>query len=94
MPENPITQAARVFGVPSQTVDRWLALDNDNAIADLDAATELLTHYLKSERIQEVVRRPVPNLEGRSLLDLLRTGDTKTLRAACLDMFRFDRVQG
>ena len=62
------------------------------AVADLAAATDLLVHHLKRDRIPAVVRRPIPALDGVSLVDLLARGDTRAALAACRDMFRFDRV--
>ncbi len=62
------------------------------AVADLAAATDLLVHHLKRDRIPAVVRRPIPALDGVSLVDLLARGDTRAVLAACRDMFRFDRV--
>ena len=38
------------------------------------------------------VRRPIPSLDGVSLMDLLARGDTPALLAVCRDMFRFDRA--
>ena len=36
------------------------------------------------------MRRPIPSLDGVSLVDLLARGDTPALLAVCRDMFRFD----
>ena len=60
--------------------------------ADFVAATDLLVHYLRRDRIPAVVRRPIPALDGTSLLDLLKQRDTQALLTACRDMFRFERA--
>lgn len=90
------TEAARLFGVSRQALAKWLRhgppVHRAGALADLAAATDLLQHYLKRDRIPTVVRRPVPALGGVSLTDLLTRGDTPTLLAACRDMFAFERV--
>lgn len=89
-------EAARLFGVSRQALAKWLRygppVHRAGALADLAAATDLLQHYLKRDRIPAVVRRPVPALGGVSLTDLLTRGDTPTLLAACRDMFAFERV--
>lgn len=91
------SQAARLFGVSRQALGKWLEngvpADRVEAIADLAAATDLLVHYLQRDRIPAVVRRPITALKNRSLLEMLASGDTRTLLQACRDMFRFDRAQ-
>ncbi len=92
------SEAARCFGVTRQALSKWLTqgvpAERAQAVADLAAATDLLVHYLKRDRIPAVVRRPVPELGGRSLLDLLAAGDTRALLGACRDMFRFEEAHG
>ena len=89
-------EAARLFGVSRQAVGKWrrrgVPPERAGAVADLAAATDLLVHHLKRDRIPAVVRRPIPALDGVSLVDLLARGDTRAVLAACRDMFRFDRV--
>ena len=89
-------EAARLFGVSRQALAKWLRhgppVHRAGALADLAAATDLLQHYLKRDRIPAVVRRPVPALGHVSLTDLLTRGDTPTLLAACRDMFAFEGV--
>ena len=89
-------EAARLFGVSRQAIGKWrrrgVPAARARAVADLAAATDLLVHHLKRDRIPAVVRRPMPALDGVSLVDLLGRGDTRTVLAACRDMFRFDRV--
>lgn len=91
------SEAGRLFGISRQALSKWLEhgvpVDRTEAIADLAAATDLLVHYLKRDRIPAVVRRPVTELENRSLLDLLAAGETRTLLYACRDMFRFEQAQ-
>lgn len=89
-------EAARLFGVSRQAIGKWLQhgppSERAGPLADLAAATDLLVHYLKRDRIPAVVRRPIPALGGVSLTELLTRGDTSTLLAACRDMFRFEHA--
>ena len=88
-------ESARLLGVSRQTVGKWLRhgvpAERARAVADLAAATDLLVHYLKRDRIPAVVRRPIRSLGGVSLVNLLSKGDTRAVLAACRDMFRFER---
>jgi predicted transcriptional regulator len=90
------SEAAHLFGVSRQALGKWLRqgipTERTRAISDLAAATDLLVHYLKRDRIPAVVRRPAHALEEASLMDLLTRGDTRTLLATCRDMFRFERT--
>ncbi len=90
------TQAAKLFGVSRQALNKWLAqglpADRVESVANLAASTDLLVHYLKRDRIPAAVRRPIPALDNQSLLDLLGTGDTVTLLKTCRDMFSFERA--
>ena len=89
-------EAARQFGVSRQAIGKWLHQGippvRARAISDLAAATDLLVHFLKRDRIPAVVRRPIHALEDASLMDLLARGDTRTLLTTCRDMFRFERA--
>ena len=91
-------KAAASFRVSRQAFGKWLQrgvpADHAVAVADLRAATDLLERYLKRDRIPAVVRRPMPALDGVSLLDLLGQGDTGRLLSACRDMFDFERAHG
>ena len=91
-------EAARLFGVSRQAVGKWLRhgppVERAGALADLAAATDLLLHYLKRDRIPAVVRRPIPALGGDSLTDLLTRGDTAQALATCRDMFAFEHASG
>lgn len=66
--------------------------DDAAAVADLCTATDLLTRYLKRERIAGVVRRPIPSRGRTTLLDLLMNGKTNEVLNVCQEMFRFDDV--
>jgi DNA-binding transcriptional regulator YdaS (Cro superfamily) len=89
-------EVARLFGVSRQAVGKWLRRgappERAGAIADLSAASDLLVHHLKRDRIPAVVRRPIPALGGESLVALWGRGETRAVLAACRDMFRFDRA--
>lgn len=86
-------EAARLFGVTRQALAKWLdrgpPVERALAIAELAAATDLLVHYLKRERIPAVVRRPTSTLGDFSLLELTRQGRTAEVLAACREMFAF-----
>ena len=88
--------AARLFGVSRQTVGKWLRQGAPSkravAIADPAAASDLLVRHLERDRIPAVVRRPIPALGDESLVALWRRGETRTVLAACRDMFRFERA--
>ena len=89
-------KAAASFRVSPQAFGKWLQrgvpADHAVAVADMRAATDLLERYLKRDRIPAVVRRPIPTLDGVSLLDLLGRGDTGRLLSACREMFDFQRI--
>lgn len=89
-------EAARIFGVSRQAVGKWLrqGIPPERApeISDLAAATGLLVRYLRRDRIPAVVQKPIRALDGTSLTDLLRRGDTQTLLSACRAMFRFEQA--
>ncbi len=91
-------KAAASFRVSRQAFSKWLQrgvpADHAVAVADLKAATDLLERYIKRDRIPAVVRRPIPALDGVSLLELLGQGDTGRLLSACRDMFDFERAHG
>ena len=91
-------EAARCFGVSRQAIGKWLRkgapAERKTILSDLAAATDLLVHYLKRDRIPAVVRRPINALDGVSLLELLAAGDTRGVLAACREMFAFEQVHG
>lgn len=90
------TEAAGIFGVSRQAFAKWaragVPSERLGAVGDLAAATDLLVHYLKPERIPAVVRRPAEAFGGRSLLDVAATGDTPAVLAWCRAMFDFSAV--
>lgn len=89
-------EAARAFGVSRQALSKWLQhgvpAERSEAIADVAAATDVLVHHLKRDRIPAVVRRTAAELGKRSLLELLAAGETRVLLAACREMFRFEQA--
>lgn len=87
------SELARLFGISRQAAAKWLVLGPPNhrapAIADLAAMTDVLEHYLKSERIPAVVRRPAPAMADRSLVELIEQGDARAALDAVRAMFQF-----
>ena len=85
------SEAARLFGVSRQAVSKWLAsgppVDRAEVLADLAAASDVLVHHLRRDRIPAVVRRKAPRLGNRSLLDLLAQGASGEVLATCRAMF-------
>lgn len=92
------SEAARLFGVSRQAVSKWLEqgvpAERVETVADLAAATDLLVHYVKRDRIPAVVRRGAPALGGASLVDLLGAGRSRDVLLGCRAMFAFDAAQG
>ncbi len=87
------SEAAQLFGVSRQALSKWLGqgvpAERCSAVADLAAATDILAHYLKRDRIGAAVRRKAPALDGESLLDLVAVGETSAMLKACRAMFSF-----
>ena len=75
-----------------ERVVEWMQQSRTEALLELQAATDLLLHYLKRDRIPVVVHRPIQVLDGDSLADLLAYGDTHAVLTACHEMFRFENV--
>ena len=90
------SEVGRLLGVSRQAVAKWIAgaIPNDRLrpIGDLAAATDLLVHYLKRDRIAAVVRRPVAAADGLSLLELLGENRFDEILEVCRDMFDFAAV--
>lgn len=90
-------QGAQLFGISRQAFMKWLKggppADRAEAIAALAAATDLLDHHLKRERIAAVVRRKAPQLSGQSLLGLAAAGEYLKVRSAVESMFDLRRIQ-
>ena len=87
--------------VYDQTIATWnLNLEEARLVLDLNLdpadasnlakATDLLIHYIRSDKIAEVVRRPFARLGGLALVDLLSSRNTEALLQVCQDMFRFE----
>lgn len=87
------SDAARIFGVSRQAISKWLAqgvpAERAEAVADIAAATDLLMHHLKRDRIPAVVRRRAAALGNRSLLAMLERQSFREVLEACRDMFAF-----
>ena len=92
------SELGRRFGVSRQAVAKWLRdgipVERAEAIADLSAATDILTHYLRRDRIAAVVRRSVAEQDGYSLVEMLGAGRHREILTTCRDMFDFAHVQG
>lgn len=90
------TQLASLFGVSRQAVTKWLTdgvpADRAAQVADLEAITDLLEHYLEHERIPAVVRRRAPRLDGASLLELVAAGRSQDALRWTRQMFAFGDV--
>ncbi len=90
-------QAARMFGVSRQAFSKWfesgIPSERATAVADLDAATGILSRKLKRERIPAVVRRSAPSLGGLSLYEMACEGRHREVREAVTSMFDLRRVQ-
>ena len=88
-------QGAELFGISRQAFMKWLKkgppAERAEAIAALAAATDLLAHHLKRERIAAVVRRQNPQLSGKSLLELASAGEYTKVRSAVEMMFGWCR---
>ena len=84
----------RMFGVSRQAASRWLEAGippgRVQAVADLAEATDLLSRYVKRERIPAVVRRPSEMLGGRSLYELALESRHQEVRDAVARMFDLD----
>lgn len=92
------TDLGQMFGVSRQAVSKWIAdgvpADRIPQVADLMAISDVLSHYLKRERIPAVVRRSVPNLGGSSLLELVSGGQAAEALVLTRRMFTFTDVHG
>jgi hypothetical protein len=90
-------QGAQLFGISRQAFMKWLKAgppaERSEAIAALAAATDLLDHHLKRERIPAVVRRKATGLSGKSLLELAVAGEYTKVRWVVETMFDLGRVQ-
>lgn len=91
------SEAAQAFGVSRQAYSKWrregVPAERTPALADLDAATDILERRVKRERIPAVVRRPAEMLGGRSLLEMARSGEHAEVQRAVAAMFDLRRIQ-
>ncbi|MEM7091803.1 MAG: helix-turn-helix transcriptional regulator [Actinomycetota bacterium] len=81
---------ASLVGISRQAVAKWLTRlpsDREVMVANLAAATDVLVHYVRRERIPAVVRRQAPGLENRSLVDLIAGDETAQLLRVTRQMF-------
>jgi hypothetical protein len=87
----------RMFGVSRQAVAKWrthgVPEERLVAVADLEAATDVLERYVRVERIPAIVRRPATILGNRSLLDLAMAGRFEEVRRGAAHMLDLRRVQ-
>jgi hypothetical protein len=90
-------EASRMFDVSRQAFSKWLEKgvpsERATAVADLDAATNILDRKLKRERIPAVVRRAAPSLSGKSLYDIACEGRHREVLDAVTKMFDLRRIQ-
>lgn len=89
-----LERVVHVWALEKDEADRLVNLCERDAAAasNLATATDMLIRYLKQDRIAGVVRRPIPALDGTTLLELLLKGDSESVMKVCQDMFRFDDV--
>lgn len=88
---------ARVFDVSADEIRRWV-VDGVPEIhvlhlSDLVVATDTLQGRLRRETVAEIVRRPAPTLQGRSLLQLALAHRYADVRAAVEEWLNLRRVQ-
>jgi hypothetical protein len=90
------TELGALFGVSRQAVTKWLAdgvpAERVEQVADVQAITDLLDHYLKRDRIPAVVRRRAPALGSASLLELVVDGQSSEALRLTRQMFAFTDV--
>lgn len=86
-------ELAGLFGVSRQAVSKWITdgvpPERAPQVADVEAITDLLEHYLKRERIPAVVRRRAPRLGDRSLIELVSAGAGDEALQLTRQMFTF-----
>lgn len=91
------SELARILGVSRQALSKWLyrGLPEERLplIGDWSAATDILVHYLKRDRIPAVVRRPMEDYDDITLVDLLAKRDGAKLLRACREFFDFGQAR-
>lgn len=92
------TELGRILGVSRQALSKWIddgiPADRVAVVADLASITDLLTRFVKRERIPAVVRRSSPNLGDVSLIDLIGGGRTAEAVVFTRRMFTFTDAHG
>jgi DNA-binding transcriptional regulator YiaG len=92
------TELGRMLGVSRQAVSKWIEsgvpADRVTQVADLTSITDLLTRYVKRDRIPAVVRREAPNLGDTSLIDLITAGRSAEAVVLTRQMFTFTDAHG
>ena len=92
------TELGRILGVSRQALSKWIddgiPADRVTVVADLASITDLLTRFVKRERIPAVVRRSSPNLGDVSLIDLIGGGRTAEAVVFARRMFTFTDAHG
>ena len=87
------TELGRMLGVSRQALSKWIEdgvpADRVTQVADLASITDLLTRFVKRDRIPAVVRRPASNLGNVSLLDVIGEGRTADAVGFTRRMFSF-----
>lgn len=90
------TDLGAMFGISRQAVSKWLIHgvppERRALVADVDAITDLLDHYVKRDRIAAVVRRRAPRLGDRSLIELITAGGSAEALELTRQMFAFSDV--
>ena len=92
------TELGRILGVSRQALSKWIETgvpaDRVTQVADLASLTDLLTRYVKRDRIPAVVRRTAPNLGDRALIGLIEEGRTAEAVVLTRLMFTFADAHG
>jgi hypothetical protein len=85
-----------MLGVSRQAIGKWMkgSIPGDRLVlvGDLAAATDLLVHHLKADRIAGVVRRKADALAGQSLVDMVSPDGAGDVLAAVRAMFDVQRI--
>lgn len=86
-------ELGELFGVSRQAVSKWVVrrvpAERAGQVADVAAITDLLSRYLRRDRIPAVVRRRASRLGERSLLELVGEGRTGEALQRTREMFTF-----
>ncbi len=78
-----VAELGELFGVPEQTAAGWLTTgipaEQRAKVAGVLAIANLLTRYLKADRISAIARRPAEAYGGRTMLQIIAAGDHEEL---------------